>query len=99
LKESTSYSVIVGPLAAFGASVVSNAMIGPRIGGEFTTALNSTVIGTGVVVDKIEMSPVGRDSIIGDDSNEYAERTQDTSVSRVDWHRCSRVWKCNRHTE
>lgn len=77
LEESSSYSVLVGPLAAFGASVVSNSvMIGPRIGGDFTTALNSTVIGVGVIVeDKAEdVSVVARDSIIGDDSNEYVER-------------------------
>jgi hypothetical protein len=57
-------------------------MIGPRIGGEFTTALNSTVIGTGLVV-KIKWDvTVGRDSIIGDDSNEYAERITGHAVSR-----------------
>jgi hypothetical protein len=77
LEEQSTYSVVVGPLAAFGASVVSNSvLIGPRVGGDLTTSLNSTIIGTGVVAsDKVaDVSVVARDTIIGDDSNEYAER-------------------------
>jgi hypothetical protein len=77
LQADTSYSVILGALAGFGAlSVTNSVMVGSRIAGGVATVANSTLIGTDVVTTETVtgVSLVATNTFVGDAAAATSER-------------------------